>query len=140
VRIVLDTNVALSALLWRGTPWRLLQAIERDEALQLFTSAALLAELADVMTRPVPAKRLALFDRTARDLLTDYIEAVDLVAPFAAPAVVFADPDDDQVIAAAVAAHAELIVSGDRHLLALGTHQGIRIVTPVEALRLVGIP
>jgi putative PIN family toxin of toxin-antitoxin system len=140
VRIVLDTNVALSALLWRGTPWRLLQAIERNEALQLFTSAALLAELADVMARPVPAKRLALFGRPARELLTDYIEAVDLVTPFAIPAVVSADPDDDQVIAAAVAAHAELIVSGDRHLLDLGRHQDICIVTPAEALRLVGIP
>jgi len=140
VRIVLDTNVAPSALLWRGTPWRLLQAIERNEALQLFTGAALLAELADVMTRPVPAKRLALFGRPAHELLTDYIEAVDLVTPFAIPAVVSADPDDDQVIAAAVAAHAGLIVSGDRHPLDLGSHQEIRIVTPAEALRLVGIP
>ena len=140
MRIVLDTNVAPSALLWRGTPWRLLQAIERNEALQLFTGAALLAELADVMTRPVPAKRLALFGRPAHELLTDYIEAVDLVTPFAIPAVVSADPDDDQVIAAAVAAHAGLIVSGDRHPLDLGSHQEIRIVTPAEALRLVGIP
>ncbi len=140
MRIVLDTNVVLSALLWRGTPWRLLQAIERDEAIQLFTSAALLAELADVMTRPVPAKRLALFGRTARDLLTDYIEAADLVTPSTLPAVVSADPDDDEVIAAAIAAHAELIVSGDHHLLDLGSHQGIRIVTAAEALRLVGIP
>ena len=85
------------------------------------------------MTRPVPAKRLVLVDRTARDLLTDYIEAVDLVTPFAIPTAVSADPDDDQVIAAAVAAHAELIVSGDRHLLDLGSHQDIRIVTPAEA-------
>jgi len=127
VRIVLDTNVALSALLWRGTPWRLLQA------LQLFTSAALLSELADVMTRPVPAKRLALFGRDARDAPTDYIEATDLVTPVAVPAVVSADPDDDHVIAA----HAELIVSGDRYLLNLGSHQGIRIVTPAEAFNLV---
>ena len=44
------------------------------------------------MTRPVPAKRLVLVDRTARDLLTDYIEAVDLVTPFAIPTAVSADP------------------------------------------------
>ncbi|CAN5640700.1 hypothetical protein BH10PSE6_BH10PSE6_12440 [soil metagenome] len=91
------------------------------------------------MTRPVPAKRLALYGRTARDLLTDYIEAADPVTPIAIPAVVSADPDDDQVIAAGVAAHAELIVSGDRHLLDLGSHRDIRIVTPAEALRLVEI-
>ena len=55
------------------------------------------------------------------------------MTPFAIPTAASADPDDDQVIAAAVAAHAELIVSGDRHLLDLGSHQDIRIVTPAEA-------
>jgi putative PIN family toxin of toxin-antitoxin system len=140
VRIVLDTNVVLSALLWRGTPWLLLQSIERNASVQLFTSAALLEELAEVIIRPVPAKRIALSGRSARDLLADYIEAAELVAPVATPPVVAADPDDDHVVAAAVAARAELIVSGDRHLLDLGSHQGIRIVTAAEALRLIPVP
>ena len=51
-----------------------------------------------------------------------------------------ADPDDDHVLAAAVAAQAELIVSGDRHLLVLGTHQGIRIISPAEAVQLIATP
>jgi predicted nucleic acid-binding protein len=71
-------------------------------------------------------------------LLADYIDAVDLVTPLSAPPVVAADSDDDQVIAAAVAAGADLLVSDDRHLLALGTHQNIRIVSPAEAVRLLG--
>jgi predicted nucleic acid-binding protein len=50
---------------------------------------------------------------------------------------VLADRDDDQVIATTVAANAVLIVSGDRHLLDLASHQGIRIVTPTVALRLI---
>lgn len=48
-----------------------------------------------------------------------------------------ADPDDDHVIAAAVAAKADFVVSGDRHLLTPATHQSVRIVTPVEALGLI---
>ena len=49
------------------------------------------------------------------------------------------DPDDDQVIAAAVAAHADLIVSGDRkHLLPLRNHAGIDIVDAAEAIRRIG--
>ncbi len=48
------------------------------------------------------------------------------------------DADDEQVIAAALAAKADLIVSGDNDLLTLGELQGIRIVTPAEAVRLVG--
>jgi len=137
VRIVLDTNVVLSALLWRGTPYRLFQTIRRQEHAQLFTSAALLGELGEVLIRPVPQKRLALLGRAAHEVLADYIDAVELVTPLATPPVIAADPDDDQVIAAAVAAEVDLIVSGDHHLLALGTHRGIRVVTPVEAIKII---
>jgi predicted nucleic acid-binding protein len=58
--------------------------------------------------------------------------------PAAVPPVVAADRDDDQVIAAAVAARADLIVSGDRDLLALGSHQTIGIVTPADAIARMG--
>jgi uncharacterized protein len=113
VRIVLDTNVVLSALLWRGTPYRLLDAIQQRSSTQLYSSTALLA---------------------------DYVEVIELIAPTTVPRVVPGDIDDDQVIAAAVAAQADLIVSGDRkHLLPLGSHAGIAIVEVAEALRLISI-
>jgi len=60
VRIVLDANVALSALLWRGTSHRLREANRAQPSVQLFTSAMLLAELADVLSRPLAARWLAL--------------------------------------------------------------------------------
>ena len=56
-------------------------------------------------------------------MLTDYIDAVEIVAPIATPPVVAADRDNDAVIAAAVAAEAELIVPGDRDLLDLGQYE-----------------
>jgi putative PIN family toxin of toxin-antitoxin system len=135
VRIVLDTNAVVSALLWRGTPYRLLEAARQRDQVQLFTSTVLLEEFADVLLRPVPVnKRLAILGMTARQVLADYVDAVDLVTPLSVPAIIADDPDDDHVIAAAVAAEADLIVSGDKHLLRIGTHAGIRIVTPAEAL------
>lgn len=134
MRIVLDTNVVLSALLWRGLPYRLLEAIRHRSDVQLCSSPALLGELADVLMRPATTKRLALIGDTAREVLADYIEVIELVEPDAVPRVVPGDPDDDQVIAAAVAARAALIVSGDRkHLLPLGNHRGISIVDVAEA-------
>jgi putative PIN family toxin of toxin-antitoxin system len=136
VRIVLDTNVVLSALLWRGTPHHLLAAIAKGSSEQLYSSTALLEELADVLTRPSATKRLGLIGKTAREVLADYVEAIELVEPASVPRVVVGDVDDDQVIAAAIAARADLIVSGDRkHLLPLGSHQGIDIIDAAEALR-----
>lgn len=136
MRIVLDTNVALSALLWRGTPYRLLEAIRPQTHIGLVSSAALIAELADVLARPKTAKRLAAINLSARDVLADYLTAVELVEPASVPRVVPTDPDDDQVIAAAVTAHATLIVSGDADLLDLTSFEGIRIVTAAEAMGL----
>ncbi len=136
MRIVLDTNVVLSALLWRGAPHHLLAAIGQRSSIQLYSSTALLEELADVLTRPSATKRLTLIGRSAREVLADYVEAIELVEPASVPRVVAGDVDDDQVIAAAVTARADLIVSGDRkHLLPLGSHQGIDIVDATEAIR-----
>ena len=107
---------------------------------ELFSSDVLLEELADVLTRPGPAKRLALFNVTARQMLADYVEAVDLVTPLATPRTVPDDPDDDHVIAAAVAAQTDIIASGDRHLLGLGTHHNIRILLPADVLAVITQP
>jgi len=136
VRLLLDTNVVVSALLWRGTPYRLLAAIRERGDVQLVASMALLDELADVLARPFAAQRLAMIGRTVRDVVADYVALVELVEPANVPRVVLGDVDDDQVIAAAVAARVDLIVSGDRrHLLPIGSHDGIAIVDAGEAVR-----
>ncbi len=135
MRIVLDTNVAISALLWRGTPYALLQHVMRHQHDQLFSSAILLEELGRVLSRPKVAQRLLIISRTSHEVLADYADAVELVTPLATPPVVVSDPDDDMVIATAVAAGAELLVSSDRDLLALGRHQSIRIVSPAAAFQ-----
>lgn len=135
MRLVLDTNIVLSALLWRGTPYRLLETIRNQHpSLQLYSSPVLLEELTEVIARPAFSKQLNSIGKTVRQVLTDYIEIVDLVEPIEIPQVV-RDPDDDHVIACALAAKADLIVSGDKDLLDLNSFQNIPILTPAEALR-----
>ena len=122
--------------MWRGTPYQLLAAIYSRNDAQIYSSTALLEELTDVLTRRFAAQRLALIGHAAREVLADYVETVEVAEPASVPHVVTNDADDDQVIAAAVAAHANLIVSGDRkHLLPLGSYQGIAIVGAAEAIR-----
>ncbi len=134
----MDTNVVLSALLWRGKPYRLLEAIRQRSDVRLVTSPALLAELADVLSRRSPAKQLAVIGRSSREVLADYLEIVEIVEPEDVPRVVPNDADDDHVIAAAVTARATHIVSGDSDLLSLGSHQGIDIVSAAMAVEQIG--
>lgn len=133
MRLVLDTNVVFSALLWRGKPYQLLDALSRRPDVYLFSSPALLEELADVLARPLAVERLALIGTTVNEVLALYRTVVEVVEPALAPRVV-RDADDDRVIAAALAAHAAFIVSGDDDLLSIGSYQGIRIINAAEAL------
>ena len=135
MRLVLDTNTVLSALLWRGTPYRLLETIRNQHpSLQLYSSPVLLEELTDVIARPAFSKRLSAIGKTVRAVLADYVEIVDLAEPIEVPRIV-RDPDDDHVLACALAAKADLIVSGDKDLLDLNAFQNIQILAPAEALR-----
>ena len=136
MRLVLDTNVVLSGVLWRGTPYRLLEMISQQSSVQIYSSVVLLEELAEVFARPFAAERLALLiGKTAREVLTDYVEAVELADPIEVPRVVSSDPDDDHVIAVALAAHVDCIVSGDSDLLSIGRFKRIDILTAAQTMQ-----
>ena len=130
LRLVLDTNVVVAGLLWNGPPRRLIELAIAGEVLELFTSAALFDELAHTLGYSKFATRSESLGTSVETLLAQYTALVNLVAPVSVPRVVANDADDDHVIAAAVAARAALIVTGDRkHLLPIGSHKGIAIVT-----------
>ena len=135
VGIVLDTNVIFSALFWRGPPYELLKAICEHPSARLCASPVLLEELKDVLTRPAATRQLAAIGKSAGQVLADYLEIVELIEPVDGPRVA-RDPDDDHVLACAVAANSQWIVSGDRDLLDLGAFREIRILSARSALDL----
>lgn len=133
MRIVLDTNVVVSGLLWDGPPARLIDLAQAGE-IQLFTSRALLAELARILRRAKFVRPIAVSGATLEELVLGYAETTSVIVPASTSSIVIADRDDDQVIACALAATADLIVSGDAHLLNLKRYRQITIVSAVEAL------
>ena len=134
MRLVLDTNTVVSALLWRGTPHDLVNTA-RARPIALFTSPILLAELEDVLTRKKMAKAVATSGISPDQLMQRYRRLVTVIHPAPIPPTVLTDPDDDHVLACALAAKADLIVSGDRDLLTLKSFREIPIVTAAEAVR-----
>ena len=137
MRVVADTNTIVSALLWRGSPHRLIAAID-DYPIAFYTSRVPLDELADVLPRRKLSKAVRAAGKTTAQLIAEYAGFVNVVAPASIRRTVLDDADDDHVLACALAARADLIVSGDAHLRNLKRYHGMRIVAAAEALAIIG--
>ena len=134
MRLVLDTNTIVSGLLWKGPPHAVLMAARERNDILLYSSPRLLAELANVLARKKLSTAVVASRRSPEVLLQRYLQVARVVVPAVIAPVIRTDPDDDHVLACALAAKADLIVSGDSHLLNLKTYQGIPIVNAAEAL------
>ncbi len=136
MRLVVDSNIAISGLLWFGAP-RTLMDLAFAGSVSLIVSPEMVAELQITLERPKFRPKFEAMGSNVRELLRAYLALAKLVEP--APLQAFApDPDDDWIIATAIAAEADLIVTGDKPFLSVGSVEKVRIVTVVEALELVG--
>lgn len=133
MRAVIDTNVLISGLLWRGPPHELLSHL-RDGSLGLVSSPTLLDELAEVLKRPKFAEVLSRAGVDLASLLADVRTIAEILDPPPLAAPVSRDRDDDAVLALAVHARADVIITGDADLLTLTSHADIPIITSVQAL------
>jgi len=98
----------------------------------MILSPAIVIELAKKLRT-----KFAWDESAIQQTLRTLVRHADIVPSTAIPGAVPNDPDDEAIIAAAVTGHADVIVSGDRHLLTLKEHEGIPIVRPVDFLRMV---
>ncbi|MFO0009369.1 MAG: putative toxin-antitoxin system toxin component, PIN family, partial [Betaproteobacteria bacterium] len=109
----------------------------RAGTLSMVSSPALLAELADVIGRAKFDAILVKTNTSRERSLAQVRQLADVIEPPPLREPVCRDPDDDQVLALALAAKVDLIVSGDNDLLSLGSFEGIPIVAPAQARGLV---
>ena len=129
-RVVIDTNVLVSATIGRGKPRRLLRLVLRSHS--AIASVEMLAELTDVLAR----EKFSLTPAQIARFLKIYARRSELVDLDRRVDAVDADPDDNFVLSTAVNGRAALVVTGDKHLLALGEFEDIRIVTVDAALKI----
>ena len=139
MKLVVDTNVLVSAFLWKGTPGRLIELAGEQEC-RLFTSRILIDELAEVLQHKKLVKQALTTGLTAAQMLRNYQKLATTVTERRMAQQVSRDADDDAVLACGLAAQADLIVSGDDDLLVLKQFQGIRIVTVAQAIKSVTTP
>ena len=131
LRVVIDTNVLLSGLLWHGAPHVLLERV-RAGTLGLVSSPAILGELENVIARPKFDVILARSNTSREIALAELRQLAEVIEPPRLDTPVCRDPDDDAVLALALAAQVDLIVSGDDDLIAITRFQGIPISTPAQ--------
>src|SRR5574337_161807 len=132
MRIVLDTNVLISALAFPGSkPDQILSHIRR-RASELFISPFILSELDRVLREKFR------FTNKEVDVLDNAIRAIaHVITPTERITVVTANDDDNRILECAATAQAEFLVTGDKeHLLPLGSYHGTKIVTPAQYLDL----
>ena len=136
MRIVLDTNILIGALITKGTPPDSLYQAWLKGEIELVTSTAQLAEVAAVLARPRLRRYL---DADEAAAIVENLDARAVVLDAPPDVNLSPDPKDNPILAAAIAAKADLIVSGDKkHMLALGEVEGIPIVTARDALDRLG--
>lgn len=135
MRVVVDTNVIVSGLLFGGVP-RLILKFARNRDVTLCFTESTIAELRRTLTYPKFERQRQLLApnlEIAIDMLVAF--SVRVAEPIGIPLTIKSDPSDDMFLACAVAAQAKCIISGDKHLLDVKDFGGIPIVTPRQFLK-----
>ena len=125
MRVVLDTNVLMSGLLFGGVPGRVVEAWRRGR-IEVVLTATVLTEyerVAETLSKRYPEVAINAILQILASLAIR-VDDRDLPEP------VCADPDDDKFLACALSGHARLVVSGDKALVATSGYRGIKVVNP----------
>jgi len=135
-KIVLDTNVLVSALINpHGKPAQIINYVFENK-IRLFTSPSIMEELERVLSYPKLMKRHGLNSEELKEFISDLLSIMSLIEEEKIIEVIMEDPSDNKYLSCAIDAKVDFIISGDIHLLNLGEYEGIRIVTPAQFLEI----
>ena len=131
IRIVVDTNVLISALLFGGTPGKLIELWKKG-TIRPLASREVIDEYLRVLAYP---KFRLTEDEIGYLLFREILPHFKIVSAGQGKSVVMADPSDDKFIWCALAGKAEYIITSDKHMLSIKSHQGIPTLAPSAFLK-----
>jgi len=131
LRTVMDTNVLVSGVLWRGVPFQLLRWAEEGR-LQIYTSLEISGEVHRVLHYPEFQQFIDNQQASPGELFAKIVSLCTIVQVDQVVKGVCSDADDEKFLSCALAVHVEALVSGDKHLLDLKKYRSIRILTARE--------
>ncbi|PIP40046.1 putative toxin-antitoxin system toxin component, PIN family [Candidatus Desantisbacteria bacterium CG_4_9_14_3_um_filter_40_11] len=129
IKMVFDTNVIVSALLWTGIPHELLVMAKKGE-ISLAMSFDMLVELEEVLGREKFQHRIKAINTTIEELISSIKLIVKFYTVLEKIEGICLDIDDDMFLECAIASNSKYILSGDMHLLSLGSFRDIQILRP----------
>ena len=127
-RVVIDTNIYISAIFWDGPPRQVVD-LGRDGKIEIYTSGDIEEEITRVLL-----KKFRLNPDDVEEILLDFSTFTIPVRSEKQFKIIKDDPDDDKFIDCAVCCNADYIVSGDKHLINLKVFKGIKIVNSLDFL------
>ncbi|TET92586.1 MAG: putative toxin-antitoxin system toxin component, PIN family [Desulfobacteraceae bacterium] len=137
MRVVVDTNVIVSGLLWGGPPNQILKWA-RDGVLEILNCEEITNELRNIIQYKRFSQRLSDLSISPNEVIAYFMNLVTFVpTPEFIPEAIHEDLFDNIFLALASESKAHLIISGDKHLLDLEAYDDIQIVTPSEACRII---
>jgi len=143
MRVVLDTNVFVSALLAPNSPPAGILELALQGRLRLVISPGIIREIGQVLLYPKVKKSLQkhrLSTEEVADAIIKILKVATITPGVEIASGVSPDPADDRVLACAIEGRADFIISGDRDLTELESYKGIRIVTPAAFVKLLTTP
>lgn len=123
MRVVADTNILISGLLWDGNEAEILKMCKTGET-DLIISPDIIIELESVLSR----NKFSLTKAEIDSAIGEILSISKIVNPRTAVKVMKEDPDDNIILECAIEGNAKLIISGDKHLLDLNKYEGIEIL------------
>ena len=129
IRIVLDTNVIISALLFGGNPRKILEYV-LAEKIHLLLSPEILKETKGVLSRP----KFKLKKSVLQSMVNEIEFLAEIIFPIEKFKVVKEDPDDDMLFDCALAGNSKYIISGNDHVVKVKIFNGVEVLSPAEFL------